>query len=109
MGRALRHRRPRDRELVARRADGSVACPRCRVADRPLARLRGLLGRAALEPGEGLLITPTGSVHTCFMRFPIDVVFLDRDGAVLGVRADLRPWRASGRRGARCPPSRRPA
>ena len=43
------------------------------------ARMRGLLGRKGLAPGEGLMITKTGSVHTSFMRFPIDAVFLDRE------------------------------
>ena len=71
------------------------------VADSPLARMRGLLGRRALPSGEGLLLRPAGSVHTAFMRFPIDVVFLDREGAVVGIAPELRPWRAAGRRGAR--------
>jgi uncharacterized membrane protein (UPF0127 family) len=63
--------------------------------------MRGLLGRRALPSGEGLLLRPAGSVHTAFMRFPIDVVFLDTDGAVVGIAPELRPWRAAGRRGAR--------
>ena len=42
------------------------------------ARLKGFLGRRGLAPGEGLLIVPAGSIHTLFMRFPIDVVFLDQ-------------------------------
>jgi len=71
------------------------------VADSPLTRLRGLLGRRGLEPGEGLLIRPTGSIHTCFMRFPIDAVFLDREGCVVGVASGVRPWRAAARRRAR--------
>jgi uncharacterized membrane protein (UPF0127 family) len=70
------------------------------VAERPLARMRGLLGRKSLSSGEGLLIRPTWSVHMFFMRFPIDAVFLDRDLAVLKVASNLRPWRAAGRRGA---------
>jgi uncharacterized membrane protein (UPF0127 family) len=73
----------------------------CALADGFLSRLRGLLGRSALEPGEGLLLTPSSSVHTFFMRFPIDVVFLDRSLRVVGVSPDLRPWRLAGRRGAR--------
>lgn len=54
-----------------------------------------------MAPGEGLLIRPAGAVHTCFMRFAIDVVFLDRQLRVLGVSPGLRPWRLSARRGAR--------
>ena len=71
------------------------------VADRPFSRMRGLLGRRSLPHGEGLLLRPAASVHTWFMRFPIDVVFLDRDGRVVRVAPELRPWRAAGRRGAR--------
>ena len=79
---------------------GEVVCEHCVVADRPLTRLRGLLGRRKLPPGEGLLIRPAGAVHTSFMRFPIDVVFLDRELTVLDVVDGLVPWRAAGRRGA---------
>jgi uncharacterized membrane protein (UPF0127 family) len=74
--------------------------PDLRVADSFLARTRGLLGRKRLEPGEGLLIRGTSSVHTHFMRFAIDVVFLDRDGRVLKLSRELRPWRFAGSRGA---------
>jgi uncharacterized membrane protein (UPF0127 family) len=71
------------------------------VADTPLARLRGLLGRSALKPGEGLLIRPAAAIHTCFMRFPIDAVFLDRDLRIVRIVPGLRPWRGAGRRRAR--------
>jgi len=64
------------------------------------ARMRGLLGRDGLEPGTGMLIDAAPSVMTFFMRFPIDVVFLDRDRKVVGVRHGLRPWRTAGARRA---------
>jgi uncharacterized protein len=80
---------------------GAAVCERCLVADTALARMRGLLGRAALEPGEGIVLRPCGSVHTFFMRFPIDVVFCDRDLRVLAVRPEVPPWRMRGRRRAR--------
>ena len=82
------------------RAD-RVVSHACEVADNPWKRLRGLMGRRELESGAALLLRPAGSVHTCFMRFPIDVLFLDSDMTVVGVAAGLRPWRAAGRRGAR--------
>ena len=63
--------------------------------------MRGLLGRKQLGRDEGILLRPAGSIHTAFMRFPIDAVFLDADGRVLRIENDLRPWRASGCRGAR--------
>lgn len=55
--------------------------------------MKGLLGRNSLGRGEGLWIRPTNSVHTCFMRFPIDVVFLSREMKVLKVYERLAPWR----------------
>jgi uncharacterized protein len=81
--------------------DGRVVCERCVIADRPLRRMRGLLGRKRLDVGEGILLRPAASVHTFFMRFPIDVVFLDRELSVLAVEANVPPWRTRGRRGAK--------
>ena len=56
---------------------GQVVCERCELADGFLTRGRGLLGRSELRSRQGMLIRPTWSVHTAFMRFAIDVVFLD--------------------------------
>jgi uncharacterized protein len=78
-----------------------VLLERCWVADKPWSRMRGLLGRNGLDRGEGLLLKPCGSVHTLFMGFPIDVVFLDRELSVVSVRPELRPWRTAGARGAK--------
>ena len=83
------------------REDGRVVCEQLLVATRPLTRMRGLLGRAGLPAGEGILLRPAGSVHTFFMRFPIDVVFLDRDRVVVGIEPSLPPWKTAGRRGAK--------
>jgi uncharacterized protein len=71
------------------------------VADKPHTRLRGLLGRDQLPAGEGLLLKPAPSVHTCFMRFPIDVVFLDACMRVLSIAPKVEPWKFAGRRGTR--------
>jgi uncharacterized membrane protein (UPF0127 family) len=79
---------------------GVVVCERCDVADRMLPRMRGLLGRSGLEPGEGMLINPAPSVMTFFMRFPIDVVFLNKAKTIVKIVHDLRPWRAAGARKA---------
>jgi uncharacterized membrane protein (UPF0127 family) len=62
-----------------------------RVADGWLARLRGMLGRPAPKPGEGLLLTPCTSVHMYGMRYPLDVVFLDREGRVVALYPSLAP------------------
>jgi uncharacterized protein len=79
----------------------AIICERCVVAHSPLARMKGLLGSRELPEGDGLLLLPAPSVHTCFMRFPIDVVFLDWDLTVMDVVEGLKPWRAAGRRRAR--------
>ena len=78
-----------------------MICERCVVADSVGRRMRGLLGRRELPVGEGLLLQPAPSVHMFFMRFPIDVVFLDRELRVVDVRSNLRPWRTASKRGAR--------
>ena len=87
--------------IEVRTEDGRVLCERCSVADNPLTRLRGLLGRRGLERGEGLLLRPAGSIHMFFMRFAIDAVFLSREGEVLKVSANVRPWRTAAARGAK--------
>lgn len=61
----------------------------------PWTRLRGLLGRRGLPAGQGLWISPCNSVHCCFMRFAIDVLYLDAEQRILEIRHDLRPWRFS--------------
>lgn len=66
-----------------------------RTADTFGRRLRGLMFRQALTPGEGLYITPCQAVHTHFMRMAIDVIFVDRDWRVLRVIPAMPPWRQS--------------
>src|SRR5262245_26606982 len=88
--------------LVLRREDdGQVLCERCVVADSLLRRLRGLLGRRSLNPGDGIVLRPGWSLHTVFMLFSIDVVFLDGNQVVIRVVRNLKPWRAATCRGAR--------
>ena len=84
-----------------RKEDGTVVCARCELAERPLQRMRGLLGRSSLAEDEGMLFRPAGSIHMFFMRFPIDAVFCDEDLCVLGVERGLRPWRTARRSGAK--------
>jgi uncharacterized protein len=59
------------------------------------ARRKGLLGRTALAPFTAMVLAPCAAVHTMFMRFAIDVVFVDADGRALRVVPDLGPWRAA--------------
>lgn len=62
------------------------------IADSFLLRLRGLMGRKKLPKATGLLLAPCNSVHMCFMRFSIDVVYLNRDNTIIKVVKNLRPW-----------------
>jgi uncharacterized protein len=71
------------------------------LADRPLLRMRGLIGRRGLPAGEGMLLRPESGIHTAFMRFPIDALFLDRNLRVLDIVEQLRPWRMASKRRAR--------
>lgn len=68
---------------------------RIEVADTAPLRSKGLLGRKGLEPGTGLWIVPCESVHTFWMQFPIDLVYLDRSLRVRKTRQSVGPWRMS--------------
>ena len=74
---------------------GSRCAARVSMADGFWTRFRGLMLRKSLEPGEGLLLWRCASIHCFFMRFPIDVIYLDRDLTVIGVET-VRPWRIGG-------------
>ncbi|MEX1193700.1 MAG: DUF192 domain-containing protein [Dehalococcoidia bacterium] len=82
-------------------ASGMVLAERVRVADNIWSRFWGLMGRRNMPANEGLLIAPCYSVHTMFMRFRIDVIFLDKDDRVLKIAPALKPFRAAVDRGAR--------
>lgn len=88
------------RRLVNERT-GEVLATHVEVARSHLQRMRGLLGRSGLEPGTGMLFEGTGSIHMWFMRFPIDVLYLDRNARVVKVVHTLAPWRFSAARGAK--------
>ncbi|MFH1691016.1 MAG: DUF192 domain-containing protein [Candidatus Omnitrophota bacterium] len=76
--------------------NGAVLANKLRVAQTFKSRSQGLLNRNGLEQGEALLIQPCTSIHTFFMKFPIDVAFLDRKGRVVKIAKNIRPWRLSG-------------
>jgi uncharacterized membrane protein (UPF0127 family) len=80
--------------LIARNIDtGVVIADRVGVAATHSTRAVGLLARDGLDPGEALWIVPSRGVHTCWMRFAIDVIALDERGVVVDQVADLKPWR----------------
>jgi uncharacterized membrane protein (UPF0127 family) len=73
----------------------TVLAERVVLAEHWGARLRGLLGRDGLAEGEALLIRPCTSIHSCFMRFVFDAVFLDAEGRVRHLVSRMKPWRFS--------------
>jgi uncharacterized protein len=89
------------RSIALARADGTLVCERCRVAESFAKRLRGLMGSSSLPTGSGVLFPRTRSVHTHFMRFAIDIVFLDGEDRIVSIVPGLRPWRATASRRAR--------
>ena len=78
--------------LVNQRTDEALA-ERVEVAVTRRDRRKGLLGRSGLENASALIIAPCFSIHTMFMRFDIDVVFVDEDGRAVKVVRDMTPWR----------------
>jgi uncharacterized membrane protein (UPF0127 family) len=78
----------------------TVVASAVEVADDRATRRKGLLGRDHLDPAAALVLTPCFSVHTAFMRFPIDVLFVDRNGIVLKVVRQMGPWRIAAAWGA---------
>ena len=74
---------------------GHPVADRVSVADKFFARFRGLMLRKSLAPGEGLLLKDCSVIHCCFMRFPIDVVYLDSGMRVVGIET-VKPWRLGG-------------
>ena len=80
--------------LIARNMDtGRVIASHVGVADTRATRAVGLLQHDRLAPGEALWIVPSRGVHTCWMRFAIDVIALDEQGVVIDRVTDMKPWR----------------
>jgi hypothetical protein len=80
--------------LVNQRSGEAIA-EHIEVAVTRRARRRGLLGRSGLAPSSALIIAPCFSIHTMFMRFDIDAVFVDDDGRAVKVVRELSPWRVA--------------
>ena len=74
---------------------GEKLVARVELANTFWARLKGLMFRKTLAPDVGLLLDPCPQIHTCFMRFAIDVIFLDNTNHVVAVLENLKPWRTS--------------
>jgi uncharacterized membrane protein (UPF0127 family) len=73
--------------------DGKTLIPECRVANDFFSRFRGLMGRKSIGQNEAMVFPQCNSIHTFFMRFPIDVVMVDSNGTVVDIVSSLSPWR----------------
>lgn len=87
--------RPQVPLQVFNKTRNTVLATQLTLADTPKTRERGLLGRDALDPGEGLWIVPCQAIHMFFMRFSIDLVYIDRQKRVRKIRSNVAPWRIS--------------
>ncbi|HEV3233059.1 MAG TPA: DUF192 domain-containing protein [Candidatus Dormibacteraeota bacterium] len=74
---------------------GEAIVPRLEIAANPWTRFVGLMGRPTIDVDSALLLEPCNQIHMFFMRFAIDVLFLDRSGRVKRVMLNLKPWRIS--------------
>jgi uncharacterized membrane protein (UPF0127 family) len=74
---------------------GAPLVTRLETAFDSKSRNRGLLGRTGVDPRHALVLAPCNSVHTFFMKFPIDVVFVGRDGTIRRIASALPPWRVA--------------
>jgi uncharacterized membrane protein (UPF0127 family) len=75
---------------------GEVISDKVRIAQDFKSRSIGLLDRHSISGNEALLIKPCTSIHTFFMKFPIDVLFLSKEGNIVKIAHSLKPWRLSG-------------
>ncbi len=78
---------------VINHSKGSVLADNATIATSFMSRIKGLLGRAGIAKGEGLIIAECGSIHTFFMNFPIDVIFLNYQHTVVKVKKAVTPFR----------------
>ena len=86
-------KRAAPRQALVNVTRGTVVAEQLEAAFDSRSRKQGLLGREGLDDGRALVIAPCGGVHTFFMRFPIDVLFVGRDGRVRKVKPAVAPWR----------------
>ena len=81
---------------IVNKTKNSILAENAVIADTSFKRVKGLLGKSGLGEGEALVLKPCNSIHTFFMSFPIDVVFVDSQKEVVKVISDMHPFRISG-------------
>ncbi len=83
------------KKLECRRRDGLLIANEVNLADSFISRLLGLMFKE-IEHAKALVVKPTQSIHTCFMKFNIDVVFLNRENKIVKIIRNMKPWRVTG-------------
>lgn len=81
--------------MSAKNSKGETICEKVKVADNMFTRLLGLMFTRDLPSNEGLLIRPCNSIHTFFMNYNLDIIFLDNKFCVVKVIYNMKPWRMS--------------
>ncbi len=81
--------------IVTNKTMGSIIASKAGLAQSLMERMKGLIGKNRLNPGEGLIIKPCSAIHTFGMRFPIDVVFFDRANRIVSTIHGMKPYRMS--------------
>jgi uncharacterized membrane protein (UPF0127 family) len=81
--------------VITNARTGQMLVERAVLASSPWMRMRGLLGRASMPATEAIILRPASSIHTLFMRFALDVIYLDREDRVVKVVPNLVPYRFS--------------
>jgi uncharacterized membrane protein (UPF0127 family) len=85
-----------DRQQIINARSGKVIADRLLTAFDSESRRKGLLARVSLPHSTALIIAPTNAIHTFFMKFPIDIVFVSKGGRVLKIRSSVPAWRMTG-------------
>jgi uncharacterized membrane protein (UPF0127 family) len=81
--------------MIVKNSKGLEICKEVKVANTIISRMIGLMFTKNLGIDEGLLIRPCNSIHTCFMNYSLDIVFLDKNFSVVKVIYNMKPWRVS--------------
>lgn len=81
---------------ISNKTKNEILADSAELANTPLKRIKGLLGRKELKQGQGMIIIPCSSIHTFFMKFAIDIVFLDKEGHAVAIAHSLPPSRLFG-------------
>lgn len=77
---------------IINQTKNTILAENAMLAKRFFDRIKGLLGKKDFKPGEALIIRPCNSIHTFFMHFPIDLLFIDKSSKVIGLQICFRPW-----------------